>query len=346
MRTSDYDYELPSALIAQHPLARRDRSRLLVVRRTANSLEHRRFDELPTLLSPGDLLVLNNTRVIPARVLGRKESGGRVELLFTEPLCDRRWRVLMRASRRPGPGEPIILSDGGDAARVVSHGERGEAVVDVKCEGSVFDLLDRLGAPPLPPYIRRRGEPGESAEDATRYQTLYAKEPGAVAAPTAGLHFTPEVFAACEARGIGRAEITLHVGPGTFRPVSAERVEDHRMEEERYRISPEAAGAIRDARRRGGRVVAVGSTSVRTLETAARDADGIRACEGRSDLFIRPPFSFRAVDAMLTNFHLPRSTLLMMVAALAGRDLILRAYREAIQERYRFYSYGDAMLIL
>ena len=343
-----YDYTLPDDLIAQEPAAGRADARLLVVDRAADALTHAHVRDLPALLRPGDLLVVNNTRVIPARVRGvRAGSGGRVELLLLEPAgADDRWLALGRASRRIRPGAVFELADGRLRATVEAAGEDGQLTVRLACDGPLADILEAAGEMPLPPYIRRGPGAGRCATDRERYQTVYARHPGAVAAPTAGLHFTPALFEALAARGIGRAEITLHVGIGTFRPVTAEHVGEHRMEAERYRVDTDAAEAIAETRRRGGRIVAVGSTSVRTLETVAADDGTVSAGEGRSSLFIHPPYEFRVTDAMLTNFHLPRSTLLMMVSALAGRDLIMRAYREAVRSRYRFYSYGDAMLIV
>jgi S-adenosylmethionine:tRNA ribosyltransferase-isomerase len=350
MKTADFDYDLPPELIAQQPAPRRDASRLLVLHRTRGAWEHRRFGDLPGYLRPGDLLVLNNTRVIPARLHGHKEAtGGQVELLLLEEEAPGRWDALLRAGgRRPRPGEPLVFAGGALRAELIEERELGRALVRLESSRPLLELLEEFGETPLPPYIRRTEGGGPDAEDRARYQTVYARMPGAVAAPTAGLHFTPELFAALADRGVERAEITLHVGLGTFRPVTAEDVEAHRMEAERYAISPAAAAAVHAARARGGRVVAVGSTSVRALESAAASSDTgeLSPGEGRSALFIRPGYRFRAVDALLTNFHLPRSTLLMMVSAFAGTELVRSAYREAVRERYRFFSYGDAMLIL
>ena len=346
MKTSDFDYELPPDRIAQTPIEPRDAARLLVLRRDRDGVEHRTVRDLPGLLAPGDLLVVNDTRVIPARVFGLKErGGGATELLLLEEMPGGEWDVLLRARRRPGPGDRIVLPGGGRAT-LVSEGEMGRARVRIETPAPLLDWLDRFGATPLPPYIRRERDDARLPRDRERYQTLYATRPGAVAAPTAGLHFTPELFQRLAGRGIERVAVTLHVGLGTFRPVAADNIEDHRMEAERYEVTAEAAARINAAREAGGRIVAVGSTSVRTLETVA-DAEGrARAATGRSDLFIRPGHRFRLVDAMLTNFHLPRSTLLMMIAAFAGRERVLAAYREAVAAGYRFYSYGDAMLIL
>ena len=348
MRTSDFDYVLPPELIAQEPAARRDAARLMVVRRDTRTIEHRRVADLPDLLKAGDLLVTNNTRVIPARVRATKEAtGGKVELFFVEELGAGRWKVLLRARRRPDPGERMVFAGGRAAAWLVEEGARGEAVIEIAADRPVLELLEEAGETPLPPYIQRKEtSAARQAEDRDRYQTIFARHPGAVAAPTAGLHFTPDLLGRLAAAGVPRTEITLHVGPGTFRPVSVEDVDAHVMDEERYEIPAEAADAIRAARARGGRIVAVGSTSVRTLETAAARPEGFGPGSGRSGLFIRPPYTFRMVDVMMTNFHLPKSTLLMMVCALAGRDFMLEAYRVAVAEKYRFFSYGDAMLIL
>ena len=346
MKTADFDFELPLELIAQHPAQRREQSRMLVVRRREGVLEHRRFLDLPQYLNQGDLLVVNNTRVIPARIFGRKPvTGGKVEILLLEEVRPGTWDILLHAARRPKVGSLITLGDGQAVAVLLSDGEKGRATIRIECSRPWLEVLEEIGEPPLPPYIKR-SEVRDQRSDRERYQTVYAKYAGAVAAPTAGLHFTDEIFQTLEKQGVGKAEVTLHVGLGTFRPVDAENVEDHRMEPERYAVPAETARRIEDTKKSGGRVVAVGSTSVRTLETAAAEHGRVVACSGRSSLFIHPPFQFKVVDAMLTNFHLPKSTLIMMICALAGRELILRAYQEAVKEKYRFYSYGDCMLIL
>ena len=349
MQTSEFDYDLPPELIAQQPAAQREASRLLVVRRSSGTLEHRHFFDLPELLHSGDLLVLNDTRVLPVRLFGRKPSGGKIELLLLEEQAPGEWQALLRAgSKRPKLGTTLSVADGAAQATLLAEGEQGRVTVRLTSPLPLIELLERHGLPPLPPYIQRDAADAQrTASDRARYQTVYARVPGAVAAPTAGLHFTPELFQALEKRNIHRAFVTLHVGLGTFRPVTAERAEDHRMEAERYCVSTETAGQIKAARRTGGRVVAVGSTSVRTLETVAAEHKGeVVAASGRTGLFILPPYHFHAVDALITNFHLPRSTLLMMVSAFAGRKLIRNAYDAAIRERYHFFSYGDAMLIL
>jgi S-adenosylmethionine:tRNA ribosyltransferase-isomerase len=339
---SDFDYPLPEELIAQVPVTPRDASRLLVLG-PAGSPEHRAFTELPALLGRGDLLVWNDTRVIPARLVGRKESGGRVELLLCEPLAGglgRSWRAMGQASKPIRAG--AVLAFEGLSARVdVVEGE-GFYEVTLDREGpALVEALARAGRIPLPPYIRR----DPTAADAERYQTIWAREPGSAAAPTAGLHFTPEVLAALAARGVERAAVTLHVGPGTFLPVRGDDLDAHRMHAERYTVPAETAAALAACRARGGRVVAVGTTTLRTLESAVRGGV-LQPGDGRTELFIRPGHVFQAADALVTNFHLPRSTLLVLVCAFGGMDRVLRAYREAVDRRYRFFSYGDAMLLL
>lgn len=346
MKTSNFDYELPPELIAQEPSCERDQSRMLVLHRREERWEHRRFADIVEYLRDGDLLVVNDTRVIPARVFGRKAAtGGKVEILLLEETAPATWDILLHAARRPKVGSTVLFGDGLASAILLADGEKGRASIRVESAKPWLDVVAEIGEPPLPPYIKRP-DVADWKSDTERYQTVYAKFPGAVAAPTAGLHFTDAVFQALEKKGVRRAAVTLHVGLGTFRPVDAENVDDHRMEAERYVVPEETAAAIRDCRARGGRVVAVGSTSVRTLETVAAEHGEVVACSGRSSLFIRPPYEFKVVDAMLTNFHLPRSTLVMMVSALATRELILKAYAEAVRERYRFFSYGDCMLIL
>jgi S-adenosylmethionine:tRNA ribosyltransferase-isomerase len=348
MRTDDFDFNLPPELIAQEPAAQRDESRMLVVHRESGQLEHRRFHHLPEYLRAGDLMVVNDTRVIPARLFARKDgTGGKVELLMLEETEPGIWAALLRTHRRPAVGSIIYLGDSRTKATLLEDGEMGRVLLRIESAKPFLDILEREGVTPLPPYISRKQAPETQVEaDRARYQTVFAREPGAVAAPTAGLHFTQEVLTRLEQMGVHRAAVTLHVGPGTFRPVSVEDVEDHEMESERYQVPPETAQAIEKTRTAGGRIVAVGSTSVRTLESVAREHGKVTACSGRTRLFIHPPYKFRVVDVMLTNFHLPKSTLLMMICALAGKELILKAYEEAVREKYRFYSYGDCMLIL
>lgn len=328
MLTRDFDYELPEERIAQEP-APRGESRLLVLD-AEGAQRYRRVRDLPGLLRPGDLVVLNDTRVIPARLYGRRGEG-RMEVLLVEKLGDREWEVLVRPGRRARPGTEIVFE--GLSAEVV---DKREDRYRLRFSEPVEPHLDRLGHVPLPPYIHRPDE----AADRERYQTVFARTPGAIAAPTAGLHFSQELLEEIAAAGIGIARVTLHVGIGTFKPVSVEKVEDHRMDRERYEVGEETAEAIRRTKESGGRIVAVGTTVVRTLESS-----GGAAGSGSTDLFITPGFRFRVVDVLLTNFHLPRSTLLMLVSAFAGRERVLAAYEEAIREGYRFYSYGDAMLV-
>ncbi len=357
MFTQDFDYDLPPELISQQPLPERDRARMLTLDRTTGAVEHRGVRDLPALLQPGDLMVVNDTRVIPARLFGHKTAtGGRVETLLIEPLDGNRWHAWCKTSGRTRVGDRYRLASDRIAARIEHVAKDGSVVMSLAVEpdSSLAAVLETEGVTPLPPYIKRLptaadGSPDARADDVAdrqRYQTVYARAPGAVAAPTAGLHFTDTLLNALEQRGIRRAAVTLHVGPGTFKPVTADRIDDHVMEAERYEIPISTAKLIEQTRRADGRILAVGSTTVRTLEhVAAANQGRVLAGSGRVSLFIRPGYRFMVTDMMLTNFHLPRSTLLMMVAALTGRELILAAYREAVKARYRFYSYGDCMLI-
>jgi S-adenosylmethionine:tRNA ribosyltransferase-isomerase len=341
-RTSDYDFFLPEAQIAQEPASRRDESRLLVVHRGSGELEHRSFRDVLDLFSPGDVLVVNETRVFPARLLGRRPGGGEAEVLLLHPAADGNdWIALVRPGAKLKPGRTIDVAPE-LAVRVVEVLAGGERRVRILSDLPLEEALERYGQVPLPPYVRRTA----TAEDVERYQTVYARERGSVAAPTAGLHFTPELLELIAARGVDTARLVLHVGVGTFRPVESEDPSEHPMHREWYSVSEEAAERINRARAAGGAVWAVGTTSVRTLETVA-DAQGVvHPGSGWTDIFIRPPYRFRAVDRLITNFHLPRSTLLMLVAALAGYDVTMHAYREAVERGYRFYSYGDAMVVV
>ena len=341
MKVDLFDYELPEELIAQYPLANRSASRMMVLHRDSKTWEHRFFRHLPEYLHPGDLLVLNDTRVIPARLVGRRQTGGQVEILLLSPTGPNRWQVLARPARRVKPGDRIHF-DARLEGLVVGVGPEGIRELEFACDGDLLQIVEEIGQPPLPPYIRRR----PTAEDRERYQTVYARRPGAVAAPTAGLHFDDEMLRRVQDAGARIAYVTLHVGLGTFRPVKTENVENHHMHSEVYEVSEAAAQAIVQTRQLGGRIIAVGTTVVRALESAAGDDGTIQPTRGETSLFIYPGYRFRIVDALLTNFHLPRSTLLMMVCAFAGREFVLSAYREAVQKRYRFYSYGDCMLIL
>jgi S-adenosylmethionine:tRNA ribosyltransferase-isomerase len=343
MLTRDFDFELPATAIAQEALPRGE-SRLLVLD-DGREPRHGRIRDLPGLLESGDLLVVNDTRVIPARLFGRRPSGGRVELLLVEKVTAVEWDALVKPARRARPGTRLRLDavdrEGGvPEVEVLRRGEDGRH--RLRFDSPVDPHLERIGHVPLPPYIKRP----DTERDRSRYQTVYAKKDGAIAAPTAGLHFTEELLETLRSRGVERASVTLHVGIGTFKPVTAELVQEHRMDAERWEVPEATAEAVRRTRDRGGRVVAVGTTVVRTLESAALAGGGtVRAGEGATELFIRPGFQFQAVDRLLTNFHLPRSTLLMLVSALAGRERVLAAYREAVEQGYRFYSYGDAMLV-
>jgi S-adenosylmethionine:tRNA ribosyltransferase-isomerase len=338
-----FDYELPPELIAQEPAEPRDASRLLTLDRATGQMEDRRFSDLERLLRPGDCLVANRSRVIPARMLGVGEGGRPAELLFLRPVGGARWEAMVRPGRRCRLGARIEVAGGAARARVVGEGTEGTRVVEVDAPWPVAELLERHGLPPLPPYIARHDSP--KPEDRERYQTVYARDDGSVAAPTAGLHFTPELLARLERGGVAIHYLTLHVGPGTFRPLRGTRVEEHHLEAEPIEISAATADAIDEARGAGRRVIAVGTTTTRALEWAVAPDGRVRAGRGAADLFIRPGHRFRVVDGLVTNFHLPRSSLLVLVSALAGRELTLSAYRHAVAARYRFYSYGDAMLI-
>jgi S-adenosylmethionine:tRNA ribosyltransferase-isomerase len=343
MRVEDFDYELPAHLIAQEPCAERDRSRLLVVRKNRGTLAHHSFRDLPELLAPGDLLVLNDTRVVPARLIGRRtRTGGKWEGLFLREQPDSSWELLCQTRGKLGAGESITIEPGPLELVLVDKNGEGHWLARPRTPGLALDLLNRHGQVPLPPYIRK----GRAAPtDRERYQTVYAEKAGAVAAPTAGLHFTPELFDRLEQRGISKAFVTLHVGPGTFQPIQVEDVTRHTMHAEWGELPKNTADAILACRQRGGRVVAVGTTSVRVLETAAAQG-GIQPWSGETQLYICPPYQLQAVDALITNFHLPRSSLLVLVSAFAGADLIREAYKTAVEHEYRFYSYGDAMLIV
>lgn len=345
MHIADFDYELPEELIAQHPLAERDAARMLVVDREGQTWQDSRFTELPAMLRAGDLLVINNTRVFPARLVGRREpTGGRVELFLVRELEPLVWEALARPARRLQKGLRLSLGDGRLRAQVLEVLEDGRRKVRFECEGSFTELIEEIGQTPLPPYIHRAG--GSLDEDRERYQTVYARERGAIAAPTAGLHFTPRVMDEIKARGARVVEVTLHVGYGTFEPVRAEDLSQHTVAAERCEISAEAAQAINKARERGQRIIAIGTTTTRALESSVGEGGRVRAGTRLARLTITPGYKFQVVDALLTNFHLPRSSLLVLISALAGRELVLAAYAHAVKSRYRFYSYGDCMLII
>ena len=350
LELKDFHYHLPPELIAQAPLDQRHDSRLMLLERATGRVSHHRFRDLPGLLSPEDMLVMNHTRVFPARLLGRREgSGGRVELLLVRQREPGLWEAICRPARRLKPGSRMVFGEGDDrvTAEVIERVGPGRRLCRLGHQGALEPLLERLGKMPLPPYIRRGELDLQAARDRERYQTVYAEQSGSIAAPTAGLHFTPEVLDDLDRRGVERLPLTLHVGPGTFMPVRVEKVAEHRMELELFHIPRETAAAVERGKREGRRLVAVGTTTTRALEYAWSGAEG-RLCRlsGEADIFIYPGCRFGCIDALLTNFHLPESTLIMLVSALAGREAVLEAYTEAVRERYRFYSYGDCMLIV
>lgn len=340
MKTSDFYYDLPQELIAQTPLERRDGSRLLTLNRFTGATAHHHFYELPDFLKPGDCLVLNNSRVLPARLLGHREpTGGAVEVLLLQDKGDGVWECLAKPGRKMHTGTKLSFGEGQLTATVVGEESEGKRLVQFHYEGIFLEVLERLGKMPLPPYIK------EELEDGERYQTVYSKINGSAAAPTAGLHFTEELLAKIEAKGVHLAYITLHVGLGTFRPVKADEITEHHMHSEFCMISAETAQLLNDTRKNGGRIVCVGTTSCRTLESFANEDGTFEERSGWTDIFIYPGYRFKAMDALVTNFHLPESTLVMLVSAFAGREHILSAYEEAVRERYRFFSFGDAMFI-
>jgi S-adenosylmethionine:tRNA ribosyltransferase-isomerase len=344
MDASLFEYDLPLDLIAQEPAEPRDASRLLVMDRARGSWQDRQFGDLPALLAPGDCLVANQSKVIPARLLGTLEADGRpVELLMLRPLAGPRWEALVRPGRRCRAGARVVVAAGAAHATVVAQANAGVRILELDAPWPVRELLERHGMPPLPPYIARHDAP--KPEDRERYQTVYASHEGSIAAPTAGLHFTRELIERLQARGVEFHHLTLHVGPGTFRPLRVARVEAHHMDREDVEIPEETADAVNRARAEGRRVIAVGTTTTRALEWAAGPRSRVRAGHGAADLYIYPGHAFKAIDGLITNFHLPRSTLLLLVSAFSGRQLLLAAYRHAVAARYRFYSYGDAMLI-
>lgn len=339
MNKSDFNYELPERLIAQTPLERRDSSRLMHLDRQSGAVEHRKFYNIKDYLRPGDCLVLNDSRVLPARLIGSRPSGGSVELVLLRDLGEGRLECLSRPGRKTKPGQEIIFGDGELTAVVESVIDGGNRIVKFNYTGVFLEVLERLGKMPLPPYIK------EELQDAERYQTVYSRELGSAAAPTAGLHFTKELLSEIEQMGVKVCYVTLHVGLGTFRPVKEERIEDHDMHSEFCMVSEETAAVISETKRAGGRVIAVGTTSCRTLESFAKDDGTIDATAAWTNIFIYPGYKFKCIDALITNFHLPESTLIMLVSALAGRENVLNAYKIAVNEEYRFFSFGDAMFI-
>ena len=340
MKTSDFYYDLPEELIAQDPLEDRSSSRLLVLDKKTGETEHHVFREIVNYLDPGDCLVINDTKVIPARLIGAKEeTGAKIEVLLLKRGADDVWETLVKPGRKAKPGTRISFGDGLLTGEVVDIVDEGNRLIHFEYEGIFEEILDRLGQMPLPPYITHQ------LKDKDRYNTVYAEHPGSAAAPTAGLHFTPELLEKIRDKGVDIAHVTLHVGLGTFRPVKADDVENHHMHSEFYMIDETAAEKINRAKENGKRVICVGTTSCRTIESAADENGRLKACSGWTDIFIYPGYQFKILDALITNFHLPESTLVMLVSALAGRDHVLAAYEEAVRERYRFFSFGDAMFI-
>jgi len=349
MRSDELDYDLPQALIAQHPTEQRSASRLLIMDRTAGKLKDGRFEDIIDYIAPGDCLVLNNTRVLAARFFANRHSGAQIEGLFLDEPSPNQWLVMLKNARKLKIGESFILRDTGAAdfctAEALKKLPEGRWILNIDSDLDTYQILDRIGFAPLPPYIKRSADKTQAAADLQRYQTVYAKQPGAVAAPTAGLHFTDQLLQKVIAKKVNLAYVTLHVGAGTFKPVTTENLEDHKMHSERFSITEDNARIINDSLDNGKRIIAVGTTSVRTLETVAQERR-IAPCTSSTTLFITPGYEFKIVDAMITNFHLPRSTLLALVGAFAGLDRIMAAYRHAVEQEYRFYSYGDAMLII
>lgn len=340
MRTSDFDYDLPQELIAQTPLERRDASRLMVLHRKGNVIEDRHFYDIASYLQPGDCLVMNDSRVLPARLLGKRlPSGGVAEILLLTDRGNGVWECLVKPGRKLHTGAEVSFGDGLLTATMIEETENGGRLVQFHYDGIFLELLERLGKMPLPPYIK------EELEDGERYQTVYSKNIGSAAAPTAGLHFTKELLSEIEKKGVRLAFVTLHVGLGTFRPVKTEEITDHHMHAEFCMISEETAGILNDVRSKGGRIICVGTTSCRTLESLAEEDGSFCEKSAWTDIFIYPGYRFKAMDALITNFHLPESTLIMLVSAFAGREFVLRAYEEAVKKQYRFFSFGDAMLI-
>ena len=340
MKTSDFYYDLPQELIAQTPLDRRDGSRLMVLDKNTGAVKHMHFYDLPSLLRPGDCLVLNDSRVLPARLLGHREPGGGVaEVLLLNDKGDKTWECLVRPGKKMKPGTKLSFGDGLLTAEVTETLEGGNRLVRFHYDGIFLELLEQLGKMPLPPYIKAE------LQDPERYQTVYSREVGSAAAPTAGLHFTKELLEQIQAMGVSLAYVTLHVGLGTFRPVKEEEITDHEMHSEYCMISKETAETINETRRKGGRVICVGTTSCRTIESWAAEDGTLKESAGWTNIYIYPGYRFKVLDALITNFHLPESTLVMLVSALAGREHILAAYEEAVREKYRFFSFGDAMFI-
>ena len=340
MKTSDFYYSLPEELRAQTPCAKRDGSRMLVLDRNTGKTEHKMFNELPGFLKPGDCLVFNDSRVIPARLIGERKNGGAAEIFLLKPIEKDEWEALARPGRRLRTGARVVFGRGLMEAEVTAECDSGIRHVKLKYEGNFDELLSRIGKTPLPPYIKKE------IDDSERYQTVYSKNNGSAAAPTAGLHFTKETLVQLHNMGVTTAFLTLHVGIGTFRPVKENEIEKHIMHSESYSVTDECADIINSAKKTGGRIISVGTTSCRVLESVALDNGYIPACSGSTDIFIYPGYKFKSIDGLITNFHLPESTLLMLVSAFSDRENVLSAYREAVDMRYRFFSFGDCMLIL
>jgi len=341
MKRSDFFYDLPQELIAQHPAEQRDHSRLLRLDRRSGELEHRTFHEIIDIIQPGDCLIMNDSRVLPARIFGERENGEGVnEFLLLNAVGDKLWETITKPGKRAKVGKRFVFGDGLMTGEVVEVKEDGNRVVRFECDGEFYSVLDQIGQMPLPPYITER------LEDKERYQTVYSREIGSAAAPTAGLHFTRELLAELEKKGVGLGYVTLHVGLGTFRPVKADDITDHKMHSEHYYLPAETAELINRTKKNGGRVIAVGTTSCRTLESCGQKGGELRACDGWTDIFIYPGYQFTVIDGLITNFHLPESTLIMLVSAFAGYENTMNAYKTAVEEKYRFFSFGDAMVIL
>ena len=339
MKTSDFMYDLPEELIAQTPIEPRDHSRLMVVDRASGAVSHRHFYDILDELRSGDALVINETRVIPARLIGERAGGGACEVLLLKQVGPKKWETLVRPGKKLRVGSTVSFGGGKLLCHILGDTDAGGRVVEFECEGTFEAALDELGEMPLPPYIH------EKLQDRDRYQTVYARQDGSAAAPTAGLHFTPELLERIREKGVRIVPVLLHVGLGTFRPVKAEDVEDHVMHSEYYEVTEESARAINETRAAGGRIIAVGTTSVRTLESAAAEDGSLTACSGWTSIFIKPGYRFKLVEGLITNFHLPGSTLIMLVSAFMGREQTLAVYKEAVEEKYRFFSFGDAMFI-
>jgi len=341
LSTKDFYYELPERLIAQSPIAERDASRLLLLNKVTGETEHRTFKDIVSLLNNGDCIVINDTKVVPARLYGEKKGkGAQIEVLLLKRMSDNQFETLVKPGRKLKPGDEIVFGDGILTGKIIKEVEDGNRIIEFTFEGIFEEVLNEIGEMPLPPYIKKK------LEDKDRYQTVYAKESGSAAAPTAGLHFTPEILDELSKKGVGIAKVTLHVGLGTFRPVKVDDVTEHKMHSEYYSVSKEQADIINAAKKNGSKIIAVGTTSLRTLESVSDENGFVHYGSGDTEIFIYPPYNFKVTDGLITNFHLPESTLIMLVSALCGRENILNAYKEAVKEEYRFFSFGDAMLIM